>query len=644
MERTVLLIKPDGVSRGLNFEIAERFEARGFVLVGCRMQQAGAEAARAHYTPRLSGEALDAAVASLTAGPIVAMAWQAEGALALAREMAGDADPLRAKAGTVRGDLAATAAHNLVEVSADAEAAVREMRLWFNDELVAEGAGAPARRPQPAGVGAGAAAGGGAESGEGKSKAQLKKEAKKAEKLAKKEAHRRAAAGEPEPAAPERPPISVEPPSGTRDFHPEEMRVRTWLFGKFREAARKMAFVEYDAPVLESEDLYKRKGGEEIVQQMYNFVDKDGHAVTLRPEMTPTLARMILSLGGKVLLPFKWYSLPQCWRFETVQRGRKREHFQWNMDIIGEPSIAAEVELLAAITTFFASVGVTSRDVGIKVNSRRVLGAILDMYGVGDDKFAEVCIVVDKLDKIGADAVVELLVKEGLAEEGARKIVASLSIKSVDELAALTGGAGGEAVKELQDLFRLAEAYGFADWIAFDASVVRGLAYYTGIVFEGFDRRGELRAICGGGRYDRLLSLYGSPTPVPACGFGFGDCVIMELLNDLKLVPRLEPQIDFVLVSYNADMQPHAARVAAALRAVGFAVDVLLQPAKKVAKAFSYADRVRGERVIFVAPDEWSKGLVRVKDLRAAEGTDKEVDVPVDSLVDALGKLGIRPP
>ena len=168
------------------------------------------------------------------------------------------------------------------------------------------------------------------------------------------------------------------------------MRVRTWLFNTFRETARRFAFQEYDAPVLEKIELWERKAGEEVGDQMYNFVDKEGHRVTLRPEMTPSLARMILSLGDRFLKPVKWFSIPQCWRFETVQRGRKREHYQWNMDIIGEASISAEVELLAAVTSFFSTLGITSEDVGIKVNSRKVLSTILTVYGVTNEAFASV--------------------------------------------------------------------------------------------------------------------------------------------------------------------------------------------------------------------------------------------------------------
>ncbi|KAL1522631.1 hypothetical protein AB1Y20_017612 [Prymnesium parvum] len=648
LERTLLLIKPDAVRRSLNFQIADRFEKRGFLLVACKMLRPSQALAEKHYAALHGSAAFGDAVGALTSGPAVVLLFEARGALGVARAMLGDSDPSKAEAGTIRGDYAISAASNLVESSADAADAARATAIWFAPEEIG---GAPSSAPASAPAAAAASEAQeaqeaeGGEGGEGgKSKRALAKEAKKLEKQAKKDANKKQSSGIPAPPPADKPKIEYEPPSGTRDFFPEEMRERNWLFGKFREVARQFAFQEYDAPVLENEELYKRKGGEEITQQMYNFVDKDGKSVTLRPEMTPTLARMVLSCGGKMLLPVKWYSIPQCWRFETVQRGRKREHYQWNMDIIGEKNVSAEVELLAAITEFFKSVGITSADVGIKVNSRRVLAAILEMYGISNEKFAEVCVIVDKLDKIGPEETIALLVQAAVAKEAASKIVQSLSIRSVSELKELTGDKGGAAVEELTSLFEVAEAYGFADWILFDASVVRGLAYYTGIVFEGFDRKGELRAICGGGRYDKLLSLYGSPEVVPACGFGFGDCVVMELLRDRGLIPPLAPMIDFVVMAFNAEMRPHAVKVAALLRRSGFAIDVLLEPTgggKKVAKAFSYADRVQGHRVIFVAPDEWATGKVRMKELRKAD--EKEVDLPFESLVESLTNLGIVP-
>jgi histidyl-tRNA synthetase len=415
------------------------------------------------------------------------------------------------------------------------------------------------------------------------------------------------------------------------------MRLQRWLFDHFRAVGASCGFEEYDAPVLERQELYKRKAGEEITQQMYSFTDKEDTEVTLRPEMTPSLARMVLGRAQSHSLPLKWFSVPQCWRFETTQRGRKREHYQWNMDIIGCAGIAAEVELLSAIVQFFKAIGITHEDIGIKVNSRKVMASVLKAMGVTDDKFAPVCVVMDKMDKIGPEETKkELVATQGLDAETAEKIVSCLLCKSVDDLAALCGdGVDTSGVDELKRLFELAADYGFGDWLVFDASVVRGLAYYTGVVFEGFDRAGELRAICGGGRYDRLLSLYGAVTEVPACGFGFGDCVVVELLKDKGILPNLPKRVDFVVAAFNESMQGAAMKTTALLRDGGAQVDLLLEPKKKVANTFDYANRAGARYIVFVAPAEWEKGTVRVKDLRLGEETpdeEKQIDVKLEDL------------
>jgi len=445
-------------------------------------------------------------------------------------------------------------------------------------------------------------------------------------------------------------PAYLDAPSGTRDFYPQEMRVQNWLFEKFRESASHFGFQEYDAPILEHVELYERKAGEEIVDQMYSFVDKDGDHVTLRPEMTPTLARMVLNKTNlqtgevRVPLPLKWFSIPQCWRFETTQRGRKREHYQWNMDIVGVNHVNAELELLAAACFFFKQLGIGPDVVGIKVNSRAVLETILAKHGIekgqknkadGGDLFAMACVIIDKLDKIGGCEVTKLLANIGVSTDSAAEILRMLEVPSVEELANQIG-TDCEAIHEVKLLFELAEEYGISEYLIFDASVVRGLAYYTGIVWEAFDRRGELRAIMGGGRYDRLLELYGGEKcKIPCVGFGFGDCVIMELLKDYDKLPKFTGSgVDYVVCAFSPDLYGKAANISMKLRMTGATVDLMPTPKKKVAASFKHADQAGARRMVFVAPDEIAKGVVRIKDLRTKTKNDEaiQVDCPLDAL------------
>lgn len=443
-------------------------------------------------------------------------------------------------------------------------------------------------------------------------------------------------------------PHYLEAVSGTRDFYPPERYLQNWLFGHYKAAAELFGFVEYDAAILEHVELYERKAGEEITGQMYNFIDKENTHLTLRPEMTPTLARLVLNRTNlqtgevRLSMPLKWFSIPQCWRFETTQRGRKREHYQWNMDVVGVEHVHAELELLAAAVCFLERVGLGPDLVGIKVNSRAILEAILAQHGIvkqegEDDIFAKACVIIDKLDKIGGPAVTTLLGEIGVSAESAADILKALEADSIEALAAqLDGGTENASVAEVQRLFKLAADYGITDYLLFDASVVRGLAYYTGIVWEAFDRRGELRAIMGGGRYDRLLELYGgAKCQIPCVGFGFGDCVIMELLKETNKLPEyLGSQVDYVVCAYSLDLYGSAAMIASRLRKCGWSVDLMPTPKKKVANSFKHADQNGASRMVFVAPDEIERGVVRVKDLRTkdAEGNAIQVDVPLDEL------------
>eukprot|EP01063_Lacrimia_lanifica_P040414 TRINITY_DN9137_c0_g2_i1.p1 TRINITY_DN9137_c0_g2~~TRINITY_DN9137_c0_g2_i1.p1 ORF type:complete len:494 (+),score=226.58 TRINITY_DN9137_c0_g2_i1:85-1566(+) len=416
--------------------------------------------------------------------------------------------------------------------------------------------------------------------------------------------------------------IDLDPVQGCRDFAPEEMRRRNWLFNHWRDVARSYGFEEYDAPVLESEKLYTRKAGEEIVEQMYNFTTKGGHKVALRPEMTPTLARLVMQKGQSLHLPIKWFSIPQCWRYEAITRGRRREHFQWNMDILGVPGITAEAELISAAITFLKNVGITAKDVGFKINSRKLLQTVVENAGVPKEKFAAVCVIVDKIEKVERCEIEKMLADLDIEASIVDQILKSLSLKSIEEMKTVVGE-DAEVVKDLEELFTILKAYGHEDWLIFDASVVRGLAYYTGIVFECFDRAGVLRAICGGGRYDNLMLTYGHTKQIPACGFGFGDCVIVELLKEKNLLPELKPGVQDLVIPFNESMRNPAIQCVKKLRDQGRSVDIILKPARNPKQAFSYADRVGAERAVLVAPSEWEDGSVVVKALRK-EGKTKE--------------------
>ena len=410
---------------------------------------------------------------------------------------------------------------------------------------------------------------------------------------------------------------------GTRDFYPEDMRIRNWLFDNFTDAALLHGFDEYDAPVLEHEELYTRKQGEEITQQLYNFEDKGDRKVALRPEMTPSLARMVMARAGGLSMPIKWFSIPQCWRYERTQRGRGREHYQWNVDIWGTNEISADAELISILVTFFEGVGLTAKDLVIKISSRKVLEEVLGSLEISEEIFSKTCIIVDKMDKLPADIIEEQLTELGHNSDAISKIQSILGIKNMDELANSLGKESS-AVSELNSLFDSIDSYGILEWVEFDASVVRGLAYYTGAVFEAHDREGKFRAICGGGRYDKLLSTLGGKD-LPATGFGFGDMVIMELLAEKNLIPELISGIEDIVIPLNPELRSASVMVAAALRDTGRTVDLVLED-KKLKWAFKHAERIGADRLVMVMPEEWKSGKVRIKDLESGEETDVSIE------------------
>lgn len=420
---------------------------------------------------------------------------------------------------------------------------------------------------------------------------------------------------------------ALRPPRGMRDFYPDDFRRRAWLFDHFREIAQRYAFEEVDAPMLEHAELFTRKAGEEIVDQLYHFELHDRH-LALRPEMTPSIARMVIAQAGSLRMPLRWFTVTQNWRYERMTRGRKREHFQWNMDIWGEREVTAEAELIASIFSLLDAVGLPRGEIKIRVNSRALLEETLRQGVLAErpEAFAPLCVVIDKIDKIGADAVVDQLADPAgpvaLSADSAREVVALLEMQDLDE-AARQAPRDSPAREELQRLFALLEAYGVREQVGFDASVVRGLAYYTGVVFEAFDTGGTLRAICGGGRYDRLAETLGGK-PLPAVGFGFGDVVLGELLSDKNLWPDLKREVDDLVLPLSESERALAVRVARRLREAGRRVELILD-SPKLKRAMADADRIGAQRIWMLGPDEVERGSARVRDLQTGEERDEPI-------------------
>ena len=410
--------------------------------------------------------------------------------------------------------------------------------------------------------------------------------------------------------------ISFEPPRGMRDFYPEEMAWRNRVFDAWKKAASISGFAPYDACVVESLELLQRKSGEEVTEQIYAFEDKSGRKLALRAEMTPTLARMVAAKQGSLHFPIKWSAVAQCFRYERMTRGRKREHYQWNIDVIGEASVAAEAEVLFTASNALRIMGMPDSAYRIHVNNRALLSELLLKQGFAPEHHAAVFLALDKRGKISDEDIAQLLREEGLPEEGIPRVFELMSIETLEQAEAMLGGES-PAVARLKELFALAAKYGYADRLLFDIAVIRGLSYYTDIVFEAFDTERKFRAIFGGGRYDNLLTAIGGE-PTPAVGLGFGDVVVTEVLKDI-LGETAGTAPDGITVGYMfAEQRDAAIALAARLRGEGKIVDLALSPMKPK-NFFKRAGEGTCAYAVFIGPDDVTAGVAKLKNLATRE-------------------------
>ncbi len=371
---------------------------------------------------------------------------------------------------------------------------------------------------------------------------------------------------------------------GFRDFYPEPLPhsdvwsadARQYIFDKWRAVARRYGFREYDGPPLEPLELYTLKSGDEIVGQLYNFTDKGQREIALRPEMTPTLARMVAAHERNYKKPIKWFAIPQLFRYERQQKGRLREHFQFNADVIGENDLAADAELIALLIDTLRSFGLTSKDFVIRLSSRNAWQDFFNQRCPDAAKAYEFYQIIDKLEREQPAASSEKLAKLGF---------------SFDEINSFINA--GTPTPELESILQNLAARGLKDFVKVDYQVIRGLAYYTGVVFEAFDRKGEFRAIAGGGRYNNLVKLIsGGRVDLPALGFGFGDVVLLELLKARALLPKFDAAIDIFVLIEDETLRPPSLKLIHDLRDAGCAVDYSLTPAKPD-KQFKRAQEIK---------------------------------------------------
>ena len=413
---------------------------------------------------------------------------------------------------------------------------------------------------------------------------------------------------------------------GFRDFPPEDLVFREHILGAWRRVSARYGFQEYDGPPLEPLDLYVEKSGEEIVGQLYHFQDKGDRNVALRPEMTPSLARILGERHRSMAKPIRWFSVPQLFRYERQQKGRLREHFQWNVDVIGEEGVGADAEVIAVALDGLRDLGLDHEDVRARVSDRRLLTAVLSAVGVEDTRLPTALAIIDKIERAPADRSLDRLQAEvGLDEAGARATFELLDQGGLDSVKGKFGDLEAVAaeLERMEEYLGSLEAMGLGAFVEFDLRIVRGLAYYTGIVFEIFDRKGELRAICGGGRYDHLLELVGGD-PLPAVGFGMGDVVLGELLRDRDLAPAVAPEVDYFIVIIGEEHRDLAYAIAHAQRDRGAEVQYALRE-QPVRKQFTAAGSAGAREVIVLGPNEVARECAVLRDM--ASGEEREVSL-----------------
>ena len=429
--------------------------------------------------------------------------------------------------------------------------------------------------------------------------------------------------------------MKIQAPKGTRDFYPDEMAKRRYLHDAWRRVSQRHGFDEVDGPIFESLDLYKVKSGDGIVSELFHFKDRGDRELAIRPEFTPTLARMVAAQANGLPKPIKWFCTPNLCRAEKPQRGRLREFDQWNIDMLGESGAIADAEVIAVAVDLLRELGVGPELVKVKLSHREVVRQVLTSLGVSDGKMNDAFTLLDAKNKLPAEVFGEKAKALGLGDEQVQRFDAMCSqTYAVGEIDKLRQAAGiDDALDDLVAIDETLAGFGLNDWCVYDLGIVRGLAYYTGTVFELHVTTGKERALGGGGRYDKLIELFGGPA-MPGVGFGMGDVVLTNLLEDESLLPKslTQAQPDAYVIAVTDEGDSALPGVVSSLRFAGLHARMNYKATRKIGKLLKDAENC-GAKFAVILDDEAGNGQASVKDL----ATGEQQATAIDQLVDRLG-------
>ena len=425
--------------------------------------------------------------------------------------------------------------------------------------------------------------------------------------------------------------MKVPPVKGTRDFYPQDMAVRNWIIDGWRKVSLRNGFAEYDGPIFEHLKMFQEKSGDEIVEQLFSFTDRGGRELALRPEITPTLARMVNQRINSLPKPIKWFSVPRLFRAERPQKGRLREFFQWNIDVIGVDDVLADAEIIFTTIDYLREVGLTKEDIRIKISSRKLLASSLANIGVPDNQLDSLYVTLDKYRKVPNDTFEKTLFDQVSDSVMVKKIMDFMAAPTLADVPRIVG-ANSEveaAIQELARLKELLEQMGVWEYCDLEPSIVRGLAYYTGVVFEVHQFAQELRAIAGGGRFDNLLHDFGGPK-LPATGMGMGDCVLGILLEEKGLIPKelSTQQLDYFVALADKVFSTKVYEITAQLRRRNFSANFSYKPLAGLSKQLKEASAQNAKKCLIIGV-EIEKNQVTIKDM----STGKQELVELDKLL-----------